>query len=267
MGELDGRWSVERVSGALPPMFGVEKRIQGARGVTVAGPLVRLPFAVVGRSLRYRPPLAAFVDYLEPSGEGFDGRATIQGREYARFRLRRLGTALGTFEGGDEMATEGLKQQLIKHIDEGVAMEQNVLRMLDGMIKTTDDPEIKEGLRRHRAETEQHSERLTKRLEAHGASPSVIREAGGIAAALAKSVVDLARGDKAGRNARDAYATEHMEIASYQLLERVARRAGDEETAEVARRNRAEEEAMVRTIDTNWDKFADLSLREEGIAV
>ncbi len=163
------------------------------------------------------------------------------------------------------MASEQLKQQLIKYLDEGVAMEQNVLRMLDSMIRTTDDPEIKEGLRQHRMETEQQSERLTTRLEAHGASPSMIKEAGGIAAALAKGVVDMARGDKAGRNARDAYATEHMEIASYQLLERIAQRAGDEETAEVARQNRAEEEAMRDVFASNWDKFIDLMLEEEGV--
>jgi hypothetical protein len=53
-----------------------------------------------------------------------------------------------------------------------------------------------------------------------------------------KWVVGAARGEKAGRNARDGYPTEHMEIASYQLLERVAVEAGDEETAEVARRSR-----------------------------
>ena len=164
------------------------------------------------------------------------------------------------------MGTE-LEAQLVKHIDEAVAMEQNVLRMLDGMIKTTEDPEIRDELREHKLETERHAERMQQRLEAHGASPSVVKEAGGIAGALMKSVVDLARGEKAGRNARDGYTTEHLEIAAYQLLERVAQRAGDEETAEAARQNRADEEQMAKKLDSHWDKFADLSLREQGVTV
>jgi ferritin-like metal-binding protein YciE len=45
-------------------------------------------------------------------------------------------------------------EQLVKHIDEAYAMEQNVLRMLDGMIKTTDDPQMRQDLTHHKAETE-----------------------------------------------------------------------------------------------------------------
>jgi ferritin-like metal-binding protein YciE len=159
-----------------------------------------------------------------------------------------------------------LKDQLTKHIDEAIAMEQDVLRMLDSMIETTDDDEIKGELREHKLETERQSERLRERLEAHGSQPSLVREAGGVMGALMKSVVDVARTEKAGRNARDGYATEHMEIASYQLLERIALRAGDEQTAQVARQNREEEEAMAKRLEAHWDRFADLSLADADVA-
>jgi ferritin-like metal-binding protein YciE len=160
-----------------------------------------------------------------------------------------------------------LHDQLVKHIDEAIAMEENVKRMLDGMLQTTDDPGVIDLLEHHKVETEQHAQRLRGRLEAHGASPSLVREATGILGALAKLPLDMVRGEKAGRNARDGYATEHLEIAAYQLLERIAKRAGDDETAEVARLNRAEEEAMVRKLDEHWDYFAERSLREEGAVV
>jgi ferritin-like metal-binding protein YciE len=260
---LDGVWEVERTGGALPPLYGVRKRIAGRTGVTKAGRLPPMRFDVEagGRRLRYRAPFMGLVDELEPEAEGYRGRSLLFGRELGRFVMRRVSD-----EGGATMA-EDLKGQLVKHIDDALAMEQNVLRMLDSMISTTEDDEIKADLREHKLETEQQAERLRRRLEAHGASPSMVKEAGGVVGALMKSVVDMARGEKAGRNARDGYATEHMEIASYELLERVAQRAGDEETAEVARRNRAEEEAMAKKIAARWDRFAELSLREEGITV
>jgi ferritin-like metal-binding protein YciE len=94
---------------------------------------------------------------------------------------------------------------------------------------------------------------------------SVGKDLAAIAAAQAKGVADLWRADKAVRNARDAFVTEHLEIAAYELLERLAERAGDRETAEVARENRTEEEAMAERIASNWDRFLDLVLSEEGL--
>jgi ferritin-like metal-binding protein YciE len=159
-----------------------------------------------------------------------------------------------------------LDEQLVKHLDEAYAMEQQVLRLLDGMISTSDDPDIRRELEQHKVESEQHARRMRERLEAHGAQPSVVREAGGIATALMKGVLDLARGEKAGRNARDGYATEHMEIAAYELLERIAQRAGDERTAEAARLNRQDEEAMAKQIAASWDRHVELTLAEAGVA-
>jgi hypothetical protein len=87
--ELDGEWEVRREGGLLPPMNRVRKRIAGATGVTTVGPL-RLPFAVEGRSLRYRFP-PGLVDELEPDGDGFRGRAVFAGRKLGHFWLERAG--------------------------------------------------------------------------------------------------------------------------------------------------------------------------------
>ena len=160
-----------------------------------------------------------------------------------------------------------INDQLIKHIDEAHAMEQNVLRMLDGMISTTDDAEILQELEHHKVETERHEERLRQRLEALGWEPSTRKQAQTLATGLLKGVTDQIRADKPGKNARDGFVTEHLEIASYELLERLAKRAGDEETAQIARENRVDEEAMAQKIASNWDKFLELTLAEEGLTV
>jgi ferritin-like metal-binding protein YciE len=163
------------------------------------------------------------------------------------------------------MADDKLQEKLVDYVEDAHAMEQNVSRMLDSMIATTDDPEIEEILRHHKQETEEHERRLRECLDAMGVGTSTIKETGAVGGALLKGVGDMARTDKPGKNARDGYTTEHMEIASYQLLERLAERAGDEQTAEVARQNRADEEAMAQKIDANWDKFLNLTLAEAGI--
>ena len=75
----------------------------------------------------------------------------------------------------------------------------------------------------------------------------------------------MLRGERAGRNARDGFATEHMEIASYELLRRIAERAGDEETAKAAKEIVADEQGMADLIAENWDTFAELSLRGKRV--
>jgi ferritin-like metal-binding protein YciE len=165
------------------------------------------------------------------------------------------------------MADDKLQEKLADYVEDAHAMEQNDLKMIDSMISTTDDPEVKEMLQNHKRETEEHERRMRERLDALGRGTSARKQAQAVGAALLKGVGDMARGDKAGKNARDGYTAEHMEIAAYQLLERLADRAGDEQTAEAARLNRADEEEMARKIDQSWDRTLDLTLEENNIRV
>jgi ferritin-like metal-binding protein YciE len=165
------------------------------------------------------------------------------------------------------MANDKLQQKLADYVEDAHAMEQNDLKMIDSMISTTDDPDIKRMLEEHRRETEEHERRMRERLEALGRGTSARKQAQAVGAALLKALGDKARGDKAGKNARDGYTAEHLEIAAYQLLERLAEKAGDTETAEAARQNRLDEEEMARRIDQSWNRTLNLTLEENGIPV
>jgi ferritin-like metal-binding protein YciE len=255
VGELDGTWEVRRLSGALPPLAGVRKRIAGTRGETIVGGGPGIPFDVRGLELHYRGPFAPLVDKLERRDGEYFGRALVLGREYGQFRMRRL-----------EMG-QALEDQLVQHLDEAHALEQNVERMLDSMIQSSDDPEIIDRLEHHKLETQEHAATMRRRLEAHGAQPSMVRQAAGLFESLLKLPLDVVRGEKTARNARDAYMTEHLEIASYELLRRVAERAGDEETAQACLEILEQERAMAQFVDERWDRFTELALIEAGIAV
>jgi ferritin-like metal-binding protein YciE len=160
------------------------------------------------------------------------------------------------------VAETEIQGKLVSYVRDAHAMEQNVMGMLDSMIRTTEDLQIKKDLEHHQEETRGQIDRLSSRIEALGGDTSTVKDVGAVMGALVKGLGDVARTDKASKNARDGFVTEHLEIASYQLLERLAQRAGDMETAEVARQNRDEEEAMAAKIAATWDKVIDLTLAE-----
>ena len=164
---------------------------------------------------------------------------------------------------------EGLQRKLVEYIEYVHALEQNILLQLDSLVLNTRDADLVRLFRAHKEETRRQQQRLRERLRALGGPRpvSVGKDLAAIATAQVKGVGDVLRADKAVQNARDAYATEHVEIAAYEILERLADRAGDEETAAVARENRAEEQAMAEGIAANWDEFLDLTLAQQGIRV
>jgi ferritin-like metal-binding protein YciE len=70
--------------------------------------------------------------------------------------------------------------------------------------------------------------------------------------------------DTPGKLAMHAYSYEHMELAAYELLRRIAERGGDEAVAAMARRIADDERAMADRIAERWDRAVDASLREKG---
>jgi ferritin-like metal-binding protein YciE len=73
-----------------------------------------------------------------------------------------------------------------------------------------------------------------------------------------------AQPDTPAKLAGFAFAFEHLEIAAYELLQRVAERAGDEPTRRVADRILAQEHRAAEQIAATWDAAIDVALDKVG---
>jgi ferritin-like metal-binding protein YciE len=163
------------------------------------------------------------------------------------------------------MAGTKLQEKLVDYIQDAFAMEQSMSQMLDSMISTTRDAEMMARLREHKQETARHAQRMRERLNAFGRSTSITGELAAVASAVVQGVTGELRADKPAKNARDGYIAEQTEIAAYELLERLAYRAGDTETARMAHLNLVDEQEMARWIVARWEKFVDLTLTDAGL--
>jgi ferritin-like metal-binding protein YciE len=151
-------------------------------------------------------------------------------------------------------------QKVMQYLNEAHATELALVRVLQSQIAMAPRGSYREGLERHLDETRDHAERVGARLEELGESGGgvltgavgVVETVIGQALALGKTPLDLLRGsggeEKVLKNAKDACATEALEIATYTALERLAQSVADDTTAQLAASIRADEERMLARI-------------------
>ena len=156
-----------------------------------------------------------------------------------------------------------IDEQLIKYLTDAHSIEEQAIAQMRAAPDLAGDPGLADAFRAHLTESERHERLVRERLDAHGASPSKLKDA--IMAAGGKVFVLFARSqpDTTGKLSAHALSYEHLEFASYELLLRIARRAGDEETAAVAEQIRDEEAAMAQRIEDRADEAVEASLREK----
>ena len=82
--------------------------------------------------------------------------------------------------------TKDLESKLHEYILRAHALEMQVLRQLDLTINSTTNQDMLALLRRHRAETKDHLERLEQRFGVHNIEASDLREVGGVVGALCR---------------------------------------------------------------------------------
>jgi ferritin-like metal-binding protein YciE len=130
------------------------------------------------------------------------------------------------------------------------ALEGQSKKLLE---KELDVPEaLRAALDHHLTETEGHLEKIERRLDDRGATPSAIKDAMLRLGALNWGAFFAAQPDTPAKLSGFAYAVENLEVAAYELLLRVARRAGDEETVAMAESILGEEKAAAKSVADQW---------------
>jgi ferritin-like metal-binding protein YciE len=166
------------------------------------------------------------------------------------------------------------EQKIVQYLSEAHATEQALVTALKSQIAMTPGGSYRDGLESHLRETRKHATRVQRRLDELGpgrspigAGVGLVQSVVGQALALAKTPLDLLRGtggeEKVLKNAKDACATEALEIATYTAIERLASAVGDKATQALADSIRADEQRMLDRILREIPKLTEAVVRAE----
>jgi ferritin-like metal-binding protein YciE len=166
------------------------------------------------------------------------------------------------------------QQKIVQYLNEAHATELALVRELQAQIAMTPKGRYRDGLEKHLGETRQHSRRIEERLGelGQGSNPlqlgvGAVQAVAGQALALAKAPLNVIRGsggeEKVLKNAKDACASEALEIATYTSLARLASVAGDERTERLAKSVLGDEQRMLDRVLDEIPRLTDAVARAE----
>jgi ferritin-like metal-binding protein YciE len=158
------------------------------------------------------------------------------------------------------MSERDISGQLVRYLADAHSIEEQALAQLRSAPDIAGEERLAGALGAHLLETETHERLVRERMSALGESPSRLKDM--IMAVGGKGFVVFARSqpDTPGKLAAHAYSYEHLEIAAYELLGRVARSAGDAETEAMAERIRGDEERMAKRLADVFDETVRASI-------
>jgi ferritin-like metal-binding protein YciE len=198
-----------------------------------------------------------------PAAEERRGKADWPDAEAPGFDASSVDISMRTSER-NQMSPNSLEEQLTKYLTDAHSIEEQALVQMRSAPKLAGDPEIASAFEQHRHETEEHESLVRARLEARGATPSMIKDIAGKVTGKGFALFAQFQPDTPGKLVAHAFSYEHMELGAYDLLARVAERAGDSETAAAAARIGEQERAMGDRLAGFFDRAVEASLRQKN---
>jgi ferritin-like metal-binding protein YciE len=156
-----------------------------------------------------------------------------------------------------------IQEQIVKYLSDIHAIEQQALVQMKIAPRIAGDATLEAAFERHIAETEDQKRRVEERLEELGDSPSKVKDAAGAVSGPAFALFAKFQPDTPGKLVSHAFSYEHMELAAYEILSRIAERANDRQTVQLAKDIGAQENEMARRLSDSWDVAVSASLRDK----
>jgi ferritin-like metal-binding protein YciE len=161
------------------------------------------------------------------------------------------------------MSERTIEEQIVKYLGDIHAIEEQALVQMKVAPKIAGDATLEAVFEKHIGETEDQKRRVEERLEALGGSPSKLKDVAGAASAPAFALFAKFQPDTPGKLVSHAFSYEHMELAAYEILSRIAGRANDRQTVQLANEIAGQENEMARRLSDNWDVAVNTSLRDK----
>jgi ferritin-like metal-binding protein YciE len=162
------------------------------------------------------------------------------------------------------MADRTLDEQLTKYLTDVHSIEEQAIAQLRLAPRVAGDPELRHVFADHLRETEDQERRVREQLQRRGAAPSAVKDVAGRVGGWGMILFARVNPDSPGKLAMHAFSYELMELGAYELLRRIADRAGDAAVAATASQIAEQERAMAGRLDERWDRAVDAALREKG---
>lgn len=156
-----------------------------------------------------------------------------------------------------EIEDDDVQDSLVSYLSDAHAIEAQSITLLRSGRKQVDTSTLADVFEQHLEQSRAQQERIERRLDDHGASRSVLKDAAMKLGAFNWGMFFQAHPDTDGKLAAFAYAFEHLEIGGYEQLRRVAERAGDAETGQVAESILAEERNAAGDIAATFESTVE----------
>jgi ferritin-like metal-binding protein YciE len=147
------------------------------------------------------------------------------------------------------VGNDDAKEQLRRYLADAHALEMQAIELLE-RASSPDAGKLADAYQEHLVETRDHADAVEARLRSLGGDPSSLKDTAMRTGGINWALFFEAHPDTPGKVAGFSYAFEHLEIGGYELLKRVAIRAGDDETAALAERILEQERGAADTIRT-----------------